>query len=127
MPLITVSTRQGKSQQFIDTVLNAVHTALVASGVPEGDRFHRVFELEAAHFKYDPNYPDLTSPRSDNYVLIEITLSVGRSVKIKKQIVQQTVSSIQQNLHINPDDIMVVFIETRWENWSFAGGRFIHV
>ena len=26
-----------------------------------------------------------------------------------------------------PDDVMLVFNETRWENWSFGGGRFIHV
>jgi hypothetical protein len=27
---------------------------------------------------------------------------------------------------LNPDDVMVCFKETLWENWSFGGGRLIH-
>jgi phenylpyruvate tautomerase PptA (4-oxalocrotonate tautomerase family) len=27
---------------------------------------------------------------------------------------------------IHPENVMVVFKETQWENWSFAGGRLIH-
>jgi phenylpyruvate tautomerase PptA (4-oxalocrotonate tautomerase family) len=26
----------------------------------------------------------------------------------------------------DPDDVMVVFVETAWENWAFAGGRLLH-
>lgn len=27
---------------------------------------------------------------------------------------------------LNPENVMVVFKETSWENWSFAGGRLLH-
>ena len=27
---------------------------------------------------------------------------------------------------LEPENVMVVFKETQWENWSFAGGRLIH-
>ena len=27
---------------------------------------------------------------------------------------------------IDPENVLVVFKETQWENWSFAGGRIIH-
>jgi phenylpyruvate tautomerase PptA (4-oxalocrotonate tautomerase family) len=27
---------------------------------------------------------------------------------------------------MNPENVMVVFKETTWENWAFGGGRLIH-
>ena len=127
MPLITLTIRKGKSSSFKSAVLAAVHQALVSSGVPATDRFHRVLELDADDFRFDANYPDLTTPRSDDFVLIEILLSVGRSVKIKKKILADLIAQATKDPGLNPENIMVVFTETSWENWSFAGGRQIHV
>jgi phenylpyruvate tautomerase PptA (4-oxalocrotonate tautomerase family) len=126
MPLVTLTVRKGKSPQFKDDALAAIHAAVVASGVPKDDKFHRVLELDAVDFRYDQKYPDLLVPRSENFILIEIVLSVGRSVKVKKQILQRLLEELPKSLKVSPEDVMVVFIETRWENWSFAGGRFIH-
>lgn len=127
MPLVTLTIRKGKSAAFKNGVLQAVHHALVASGVPETDRFHRVLELDAEDFRYDPGYPDLSSPRSDDFVLIEILLSFGRSVKVKKKILADIIEGTAQSPGLDPEQVMVCFKETAWENWSFAGGRQIHV
>ena len=127
MPLVTLTIRKGKTAAFKSGVLQAVHGALVASGVPETDRFHRVLELDAEDFRYDPGYPDLSSPRTDDFVLIEILLSVGRSVKVKKKILADLIEGIAHAPGLDPEQVMVVFKETAWENWSFAGGRQIHV
>ncbi len=127
MPLVTLTIRKGKTPAFKSDVLKAVHQALVASGVPETDRFHRVLELDAEDFRYDPGYPDLSSPRTDDFVLIEILLSVGRSVKVKKKILADIFEGIGRAPGLDAEQVMVVFKETAWENWSFAGGRQIHV
>jgi hypothetical protein len=63
MPLVTLTLRKGKSPEFKTAVLDAVHGALVASGVPEKDRFHRVLEFGPEDFRFDATYPDLTTPR----------------------------------------------------------------
>lgn len=126
MPLVTITVQKPKTAQFKDTVLSAVHDALVASGVPETDRFHRVLELEAEDFRFDSNYPDLTCPRNDDFVLIEILLSVGRSVKVKKQIVQSIISKLSSQ-GFEAERVMICFKETMWENWSFGGGRFFYM
>jgi phenylpyruvate tautomerase PptA (4-oxalocrotonate tautomerase family) len=126
MPLVTITVRDGKSREFKSAVLSAVHSALVASGVPEKDRFQRVLELSADDFRYDAEYPDLASRRSEEFVLIEILLSVGRSVKVKKQILAHVVAGLSKAPGLNPDNVMVVFKETLWENWAFGGGRLIH-
>jgi len=127
MPLVTLTVRRGKDAAFKSAVLNAVHNALVASGVPQADRFHRVLELSAEDFRFDPSYPDLASPRTDDFVLIEVLLSTGRSVKVKRKIAIDLIDSLRQAPGLDPDDVMLVFKETLWENWSFGGGRFIHV
>jgi phenylpyruvate tautomerase PptA (4-oxalocrotonate tautomerase family) len=126
MPLVTVTIRPGKSPEFKSAVLGAVHGALVASGVPEADRFQRVLELSPADFRFDGRYPDLASPRGDDFVLIEVLLSVGRSVKVKKKIVADLLAALSANPGLDPEHVMVCFKETAWESWSFGGGRFPH-
>jgi phenylpyruvate tautomerase PptA (4-oxalocrotonate tautomerase family) len=125
MPLVTVTVRKPKSIEFKSGVLDAVHAALVSSGVPLTDRFQRVLELDAGDFRFDPTYPDLTRPRDEDFVLIEILWSVGRSVKVKKKLLEELIGNLQRAGHA-PDNVMVCFKETTWENWAFAGGRLIH-
>lgn len=125
MPLVTVTVRKPKTAAFKASVLDAVHAALVLSGVPETDKFQRVIELEAEDFRFDPRYPDLSSERTENFLLIEILWSVGRSVKVKRKLLEDLMVSLSR-AGLNPEEVMVCFKETSWENWSFGGGRLIH-
>jgi len=127
VPLVTLTVRRPKPREFKSAVLEAVHRALVASGVPQKDLFHRVLELEADDFRYDGEYPDLTRSRTADFVLIEVLFSVGRSHKVKKKIVADLLAGLAAAPGLHPDDVMVCFVETAWENWTFAGGRFPHV
>ena len=70
MPLVTLTLRAPKAPAFKHAILDGVHRALVASGVPEADRFQRVLELPADDFRFDPQYPDVASPRTENFALI---------------------------------------------------------
>jgi phenylpyruvate tautomerase PptA (4-oxalocrotonate tautomerase family) len=126
MPLVTITTRKGKSLEFKSAVLDGVHRALVAAGVPEADRFQRVLELGEDDFRFDPGYPDLAGKRTDDFVLIEILFSVGRNVKVKKKIVADIVAGLSESQGLDPDNVMICFKETAWENWSFGGGRLLH-
>ncbi|HEY0063083.1 MAG TPA: tautomerase family protein [Telluria sp.] len=125
MPLVTISVRKPKTGAFKSAVLDAVHGALVSSGVPQADKFHRVLELDAEDFRFDTGYPDVAGARNDDFVLIEIVWSAGRSVKVKKAMLADLMSRLAQ-AGLDPENVMVVFKETTWENWSFAGGRLIH-
>jgi len=125
MPLVTLTVRKPKSSAFKSSVLDAVHAALVSSGVPPTDKFQRVLELDADDFRFDPSYPDLQTERDDNFVLIEILWSVGRSAKVKKKLLDELMSSLV-TAGLNPENVMVCFKEMAWEGWSFGGGRLIH-
>src|ERR1043165_1753156 len=115
MPLVTLTVRKPKSTAFKTSVLDAVHAALVSAGVPETDRFQRVIELDDADFRFDPQYPDLSAARSDDFALIEILWSVGRSVKVKKKLLGELMASLAR-AGLDPDHVMVVFKDTAWEN-----------
>jgi phenylpyruvate tautomerase PptA (4-oxalocrotonate tautomerase family) len=125
MPFVTLTVRKPKSTGFKDKVFAAVHAALVATGVPDTDRFQRVLELDPADFRYDSHYPDVATTRTDDFVLIEIVWSVGRSVKVKKKLLAELMDQLRAS-GFDPENVMVVFKETGWENWSFAGGRILH-
>jgi len=125
MPLVTLTVRKPKANSFKATVLDAVHAALVASGVPAADLFQRVIELDAENFRFDPSYPDVKTRRNDDFVLVEILWSVGRSVKVRKKLLED-LSSRLIAAGFDMENVMVVFKETSWENWAFAGGRLIH-
>jgi len=125
MPLVTLTVRKPKSSAYKTTLLNAVHAALVSSGVPATDRFQRVIELEAEDFRFDPTYPDVKTQRNEEFALIEILWSVGRSVKVKKKLLEELMATLAQS-GVDTENVMVCFKETTWENWAFAGGRLIH-
>jgi phenylpyruvate tautomerase PptA (4-oxalocrotonate tautomerase family) len=129
MPLVTLTVRKPKSAAFKTQVLDAVHHALVSVGVPQADMFQRVLELSAEDFRFDAQYPDvnmMNGGRDENFVLIELLWSVGRSVKVKRQFLSALMTRCEAE-GLNPENVMVVIKETQWENWSFAGGRQIHV
>jgi hypothetical protein len=125
MPLVTVTVRKPKPAAFKTRVLDSVHAALVGAGVPATDRFHRIIELDADDFRYDASYPDLGSPRDADFVLIEVLWSVGRSVKVKRKFLDDLMERLRGE-GLNPENVMLVFKETSWENWAFGGGRILH-
>jgi phenylpyruvate tautomerase PptA (4-oxalocrotonate tautomerase family) len=125
MPIVTLTVRRPKPKEFKSAVLDAVHAALVSSGVPETDLFQRVVELEKDDFRFHSSYPDLQGFRTDDFALVEILWSAGRSVKVKKKLLADLMSRLAAS-GLNPENVMVVFVETTWENWAFGGGRLIH-
>ena len=125
MPLVTLTVRKPKTAEFKSKVLDAVHQALVSSGVPATDKFQRVIELAPKDFRFDPGYPDVKGARTDDFALIEILWSVGRSVKVKRKLLEELMALLSA-AGLDTENVMVCFKETTWENWSFAGGRLIH-
>lgn len=126
MPLVTLSQRAPVDPSKARAILDQVHAALVASGVPPADRFQRVLELDPDRFVVDPRYPDLARDRGDRFALIEILWSVGRNVKIKRKVASDIANGVARVAGIDAADVMVVFVETAWENWSFSGGRLLN-
>lgn len=126
MPLVTLTLLEPQTPAFKTAVLDAIHDALVQSGVPQADRFQRVITLAPEDARIDPTFPDLARPRASGSLLIEILWSVGRSVRVKRALLADLMVRLAA-LGIDTEQVMVVLHETAWENWSFGGGRQMHV
>jgi phenylpyruvate tautomerase PptA (4-oxalocrotonate tautomerase family) len=126
MPLVTVTLRRPRDAAFKRTLLDTIHAGLVAAGVPGTDRFQRVLTPAADDLVVDARYPDIASDRTADFVLVEILWSVGRSAKVKRKLVSDLTAALKTALGLDPEHVMIVFVETAWENWSFGGGRLLH-
>src|SRR5271169_4949154 len=77
MPLVRISLLAGKPAQYRRAIGEGIHRAMVETlAVPEHDRFQVITEHGADGFVYDPSYLGIN--RSDDVVLVQITLSAGR-------------------------------------------------
>jgi len=88
--------------------------------IPEKDRFQIVTEHAAGDLIYDPSYLDI--PRSDDVLLVQITLSTGRSVEVKKALYARMVELLAESPGIRKEDLFVSLVEVAKENWSFGNG-----
>jgi phenylpyruvate tautomerase PptA (4-oxalocrotonate tautomerase family) len=121
MPLVKIHLRKGKPPEYIRSVADAVHDALVAhANVPADDRFQLVHEYEADDIIAHPSYAGVT--RTENLIIIEITLNAGRTLEIKKDLYAGIARRLQLDPGVRPDDVLVNLIEVAKENWSFGRG-----
>jgi Tautomerase enzyme len=65
MPLVYISVLKGKPRDYIRTISNGVHEALVETyKVPIGDHFQLIHQHERGELVYDADYLDVTGPRT---------------------------------------------------------------
>ena len=121
MPFVRISVRAGKSESHRRALGDAVHRAMVETiQVPEKDRFQLITEHDPAGLIYDPSYLDI--PRSDGIVFIQITISGGRTVEMKKALFARIAGLLAEGAGVRREDVFVSLIEVAKENWSFGKG-----
>jgi phenylpyruvate tautomerase PptA (4-oxalocrotonate tautomerase family) len=121
MPLVRISLVKGKPEAYRRKVGDAVHRALVETiGVPALDRFQLITEHEPGDIVYDSNY--LGIARSSDIVIIQITLSAGRTLEQKRALYRRIASNLGAAVGLRPKDAWVNLVETAKENWSFGNG-----
>lgn len=122
MPLVKLYLRRGKSPEYKKSVADAVHEALVAqANVPPDDRFQIIHELPDDGLIANPSYGGVN--RSQDLVIVEITLNTGRTVEIKKNLYADIAARLGRAADVRPDDVLVSLVEVTKENWSFGGGK----
>lgn len=122
MPLVTISLSTSWSLEEQKMIADGIHDAIVGVGFPLKDRFQKIHMLPNEQFIYDDRHPNLTEARSEKFVLVEIIISLGRSVEFKKDLLNRIVQNLEKRPGIAPHDVMILIVETARENWAFAGG-----
>jgi hypothetical protein len=123
MPLFTVTMKSNRSTSETDRLSRAIHAASIAAGYPEDDLFQRFLSLGPSDLRVDLYYPALPKPRTDQMLMIEVLVSSATDTNRKQGLVAALVEKLGE-AGINPNDIMVFFLETDRASGSFGGGRF---
>jgi 4-oxalocrotonate tautomerase len=122
MPLVRISLREGKTEQYRKAVADGVHRAMVeGAAVPEQDRFQIITEHPPSGLIYDPTY--LGIQRTNDIVMVQITLSTGRKLAQKRQLFKRMAEILAESPGLRPQDLMINLVEVAWENWSFGNGE----
>ena len=121
MPLVRISILRGKPADYRHRVGEAVHRAMVETiDVPERDRFQLLTEHEPGDLVYDSSY--LGVARTDNIVVIQITISAGRSLEKKRALYRAIAANLRKAVGLRPGDAWINLVEVAKENWSFGDG-----
>ena len=121
MPLVEVTLRKGKSPEFIRSLLDEIHEALVAqANVPQDDRFQIVHQVESEDLVAHPTYGGVS--RSGALVIIRITLNAGRTPEVKKNLYADIAGRLGRKIDVRRDDVLISLVEVTKENWSFGNG-----
>jgi len=121
MPLVRVDIKKNQDPTFAKRVGQQIYAAMrSAISVPENDNFQVLNEHDEDHFIFDRQY--LGIHRTDNLVMIQITLSEGRSDDLKKLLYKTIVDNLNAELAVRREDVFINLVEVKKENWSFGNG-----
>lgn len=121
MPLVRVDIKKQQDPTYAKRLGQLIYAALrSAIDVPENDNFQILNEHDEQHFIFDPQY--LGIQRTDNLVIIQITLSEGRTLEKKKLLYKTIVDGLNAQLAVRPEDVFINLVEVKKENWSFGNG-----
>src|SRR5215472_1771981 len=88
--------------------------------VPQDDRFMVINEPDEADFSYSPTY--LGIARSDDLILIQLTVSNTRPREKKQALFRQIVENLAKDPGVRREDVFINLVEVLPENWSFGNG-----
>src|ERR1700759_4363948 len=121
MPLVRVSLRKGKSDDYKKAIGDGVYKAMrQAFNTLEEDRFVVVSEHSESEFQFSRTYLDIA--RSDDLVIIQITANAGRTVDQKKALFARIADLLAQDPGLRREDVFINLVEVAKENWSFGNG-----
>lgn len=122
MPLVRIDLPEGKSPNYRATLGEVVYDAMrVTLNVPADDRFQIVTEHKPGSLFINAHYMGIE--RSGDCVLIQVTLSTGRSVQLKKDFYRAVADGLHARLGLRREDVFINLVEVVKENWSFGNGE----
>ena len=100
-----------------------IHSALVEGiGMPQDELFNLGQDYDPADFFYSRSFNGIA--RSDNVVMVEITMRRGRSDAMKTALYAAITRNLEQDAQINPQDVLIFMHENDHSDWSVGNGKF---
>jgi phenylpyruvate tautomerase PptA (4-oxalocrotonate tautomerase family) len=121
MPLLRIDVIEGRSEDELKQLLDAIHCAMLAAfKVPERDRYQIVHEHSATKMKVEDT--GLGIPRTDRVVMVQVTTR-PRSRLEKQNFYKLLCQELLRCCGVKPSDVVVSITQNTDEDWSFGYGR----
>jgi 4-oxalocrotonate tautomerase len=121
MPLTRVTLQAGKPAAYRKALVQSIQRALIDTfNVPEDDLFMTIHELQPDNLIFNRRYLGIS--RSDDFVLIQITISNTRTQQQKKALYKAIADGLAADPGVRPEDVFVNLVEVQQEDWSFGNG-----
>ena len=121
MPFVRIDLVRGKSAEYRKTLGDIAYEAMTdVINVPENDKFQVITEHAPEELNLADSY--MGNRYSNDVILIQITLSSGRSIDLKKAFYKRIVEDLHDQLNMRREDVVINLVEVAKENWSFGGG-----
>jgi 4-oxalocrotonate tautomerase len=122
MPLTRISLRRGKPAAYRKAIRDGLYRAMRETfDVPEVNRFMLITEHDEVDFDYGATY--LGIARSDDLVIIQLTVNNTRTLAQKKALYRRIVALLTESPGLRPEDIFISLVEVAPENWSLGHGE----
>ena len=121
MPLLKIDVIEGRSEEELKKLLDAIHGAVLAAfNVPERDRYQIVHEHPAAKMKVEDT--GLGIPRTDGVVMVQVTTRPRTRLE-KQNFYELLCRELNRCCGVKPSDVVVAITQNADEDWSFGYGR----
>ena len=121
MPLVRIDLARGKPVQYRKALGDIIYRAMTdVINVPQDDKFQIITEHAPEELNVTPGY--LGIRYSPDVVLIQVTLSIGRTLEQKQAFYKRIATDLQRELKLDPQDVFINLVEVTKENWSFGNG-----
>ena len=121
MPFINISLARGKSPEYLESVSEAVHGALVTElNMKPDDYFQLIHQHDPSELKFNRNFRG--GPRSDGWIVFTITDGLERGERAKRKFYKTLVRLLEEDPGVRPADVFVMMTVTPPENFFFADG-----
>ncbi len=122
MPIVRIDLLKNQDVHYAGNIGKIIYQSMrTAINVPENDNFQIITEHDRQHFIYHPDYLGIT--RTDQLVIIQITLNEGRTTEQKKLLYKTIAGELEAQLHISSGNVFINLVEVKKENWSFGNGE----
>ncbi|EJM63728.1 hypothetical protein, 4-oxalocrotonate tautomerase [Pseudomonas sp. GM50] len=123
MPFVRTAVIKGTSQQQRQRIVDGIHQALIESiGMPPDELFNLVADYDPEQFFYSRTFNGVA--RSDNLIVIEITMRRGRSDAMKRELYKKIADNLGAQAQVRPQDLFIFMHENDYSDWSVGFGKF---
>jgi phenylpyruvate tautomerase PptA (4-oxalocrotonate tautomerase family) len=120
MPLIRIDALEGRGEAEIQSLLDAVHRAMLSAfHVPVRDRYQIYQEHPASHVVAQDT--GLGIVRTKNLVIVSV-VSRERTQEMKEKFYKDLCRELKENCAIDSSDVVVSIVTNASADWSFGKG-----